>query len=503
MMAMATLKDLDLTLADVDLGAIDAEADHNLASHFIETSYAKDLLEGRREYVLGRKGSGKSALFSQLGRVVGPDVVVHSVTPDGIWGVLRQHEDQDNPNRDSAFVTAWTFVFALLAVQAIVDRDPLLPEGIRRSFAPAHQFLENNFPAGMDASAAARRFVKKIRSINLEAFGVGAGIAWDEDQGEEVARLVIKRVMAAIEPAIRHLGVVVAIDQVDEGWDGTADSKSMMIGLLRAAKDLNDKYGFRKPGENHLRIMVFLRSDIYDALKFDEKDKHRPLEHRIAWSVESLAAMVNARLPTSVSVDDLIRGGMRGDANPFSYIVARTFLRPREVLQFIGEAKNLAGSAADVIGGSSVLAAEKQYSSWKVEDLKQEYRMSDPGLATLLECLRQGLHRYPSVADLERIITERAPEMLAPPEVTARTLVEKLFDYSIVGIRVGDSGRPRYKAEEPQLALPTSGAVYIHPSLHKGLLIKEAKSPKKATASASGKSSTAVDEALAAAEYQA
>ena len=479
MMRMSTLKDLGLTLADVDLGAIDAEADHNLANHFIETSYAKDILNGRHEHVLGRKGSGKSALFSQLDRVVGPGVVVHAVTPDGVWGVLRQHEDHDNPNRDSAFVTGWTFVFALLAAQAIVDADRMLPEDVRRSFSPAHQFLQKNFPAGTNASTAARRFVKKIRSINLEAFGFGAGITWDEDQGEEVARLVIKQVMTAIEPAIRYLGLVVAIDQVDEGWDGTSDSKAMMIGLLRAAKDLNDKYGFRKPGENHLRIMVFLRSDIYEVLKFDEKDKHRPLEHPITWDREGLAAMVNARLPKPVTVDDLLRGGMRGDANPFSYIVARTFLRPREVLQFIGEAKKIAGPGAVVIGGASVLSAEKQYSSWKVEDLKQEYRMSDPTLAALLECLRQGLHRYPSVAELEATISEKAPELLAPPETTTRTLVEKLFDYSIVGIRVGDSGRPRYKAEEPQLALPTSGAVYVHPSLHKGLLIKEAKSPKK------------------------
>jgi len=477
---MATLFELGLTLKDVDLGAIDAESDHNLANHFIKTTYATDILSARHEHVLGRKGSGKSALFRQLQTVVADDVIVEQVeTNQAVWSLLKQYEDRDNPNREAAFVTAWSYVLALLTAQAIVKANLLLSEPSRRAFVPAQKFLEANFPTGTSPVAMARSFIKRIRTLDLQAFGIGGGISWEPDQTAEVASIIVEKVMAAVEPTIREVGMVLALDKLDDAWDGSADSKSMMVGLLQAAKDLNDRFGFRNANDRHLRILSFIRSDIYESLDFDDKDKHRPLELPITWTPESLAQMVTARLPEGVGVDDLLGGGMRGDANPFNYIVGRTFMRPREVLQFLGEAKKDCGKAATVISAEAIRSAEERYSAWKVDDLKQEYSKSDQDLATLLECLRQGAHRYDSIEDLEEIIASKAPQLLSPPDITPRTLVQKLFGYSVIGVRVGNSGSARFKCEIPQLTLPTTGMVYVHPSLHKGLLIKEARKDRK------------------------
>ena len=60
------LDELALTLRDVDLGGLDAESDHKLAAHFVTTPHVEYALAGRRTLFLGRKGSGKSALFRQL-----------------------------------------------------------------------------------------------------------------------------------------------------------------------------------------------------------------------------------------------------------------------------------------------------------------------------------------------------------------------------------------------------------------------------------------------------
>lgn len=472
---MTTLAQLDMTLDDLNLGAIDAEADHNLADHFIVTSYATGLLDARRENILGRKGSGKSALFTQLATVVPNGIVVENIAPDAtVWALLNKHQDPNNPNSEAAFVTAWSYILTLLAAQALVNADRELSEPTRRSFAPAHKFLQDNFKTGTGATAVTRSFIKRVRTLNLQAFGLGVGLEWEPDEVSEAATFIVEKVMTSIEPAIHEVGLVLALDKLDEIWDGSAEAKSIMVGLLRAAKHLNDKFGFRAAGQNHLRVITFIRSDIYDALSFDDKDKHRPLEHQIVWSHESLSEMVTKRLPDGVSVDDLFEGGMRGTTDPFKYIVSRTFMRPREVLQFLGEAKKDSGSHS-TISGDSIRSGEARYSAWKLEDLKQEYSKSDPGLGTLLECLRQGIHRYDSVEELESLIQAKAPQLLDPPDITARTLVEKLFSYSVIGVRVGNAGSPRFKSETPQLTLPPAGAVYVHPSLHKGLLIKEAR----------------------------
>jgi hypothetical protein len=161
------------------------------------------------------------------------------------------------------------------------------------------------------------------------------------------------------------------------------------------AKDLNDRFG---AGSEGLRVLTFLRSDIYDGLRFDDKDKHRPLEEHILWDPDGLREMLSKRLPEQIDADDLFEpGDMRGSIKPFNYIVKRTFLRPREILQFVELALKEAGIDKTEVSKDAIRSAELLYSRWKVEDLKQEFSKVSPDFGTLLEGLRQELHRYESM----------------------------------------------------------------------------------------------------------
>lgn len=55
--------------------------------------------------------------------------------------------------------------------------------------------------------------------------------------------------------------------------------------------------------------------------------------------------------------------------------------------------------------------------------------------------------------------------------------MELLFSASAIGIRLRGAGSTRFKSEDPLLALPNEGAVYVHQGLHKGLNIVEARRP--------------------------
>lgn len=217
---------------------------------------------------------------------------------------------------------------------------------------------------------------------------------------------------------------------------------------------------------------MFLRADIYDSLQFDDKDKHRPLEESITWTPDLLREMVNERLPDKVPVDDLFETGeMRGSIAPFNYIVKRTFLRPREVIQFLQECIRRAGDKGSEIMKEVIREAEEKYSVWKVEDVKQEYRRLHPSFEQLIEALRQGFHRYDSIGEFEKHLCERVPEVI--DKVGARRAMELLFDASAIGVRLGNAGVARFKCEDSDLALPASGGVYVHQSLYKGLNLRE------------------------------
>jgi hypothetical protein len=75
---------------------------------------------------------------------------------------------------------------------------------------------------------------------------------------------------------------VVALDKLDDSWDGSARARELLIGLLKTAKEINDRYGLEGPKKG-LGVIVFLRTDIYEGLRFDDKDKHGAVEEHIIW----------------------------------------------------------------------------------------------------------------------------------------------------------------------------------------------------------------------------
>lgn len=471
---MTRLEEFKLTVGDLDFGGIDAESDRGLDNYFVETQHVRYLHSGRRNQLLGRKGSGKSALFRQIPRItmnLTTRPIVGLLTPNQYaWAALRSYEEQ-GLSTEQAHTNAWKFTLIVEAVAALTSSDQKWTGAAKEAIDILSKFLKDNFgrvDPGLLNSATS--IVKGLSSFNLSAFGFGIGFDSESDR-QIITPAILEELVTLLDKVVAERPLILALDRLDDSWDGTDQAKSLMIGLLVAAKELNDRLG-AVDGKSGARVNVFLRSDIYDVLKFDEKDKHRQLEEWILWTPELLRTMVNRRLPTGLGIDDVFEiGDMRGSISPFSYIVKRTFLRPREVLQFLDEAQRKAGPTANAISKDNIRAAEERYSKWKVDDLRQEFDKAFPDFGRLLECLRQQVHRYDSIEELHKLIESRDPELAKSH--TTQVLVERLFEYSVIGVRISNQGSTRFKSEDGDLTLPHAGAVYIHQSLHKGLAITE------------------------------
>lgn len=464
-----------IRLKEVDLGTVDAEADRKLAEYFINTPQVDATLSFRSAHLLGRKGAGKSAIFTQLPRLArdryGSAAAVSLMTPDQYaWSALREYQEQ-GLLPEQAHANAWKFAIAVDAAAALLHvPEETLDEISRKALQRIRSFVTKNF--GGDAptpTSTAKSLLKGLGAFNLEAFGFGIGFEREKQQ-QILTPQLIDLLLETTSQVCRNFSVIVATDRLDDSWDGSELAKSLLIGLLKATKEINDKYSGADGKGIH--VITFLRSDIYQGLQFDDKDKHRAIEEEITWNPELLRDMVNARLPQDVSVDELFEpGDMRGSISPFNYIVKRTFLRPREVIQFLQECQKRSSQDAADISKDTVREAEERYSGWKVDDLKQEYRRVFPPFGNLLEALRQTQHRYDSVDEFLGFLQEKVKELVA--QYGARELMKRLFDASIIGVRLGNAGTARFRCEDSDLLLPTSGSVYIHQSLYRGLSIRE------------------------------
>ncbi len=116
------LDEAGLRIRDVDLGGFDAESDHKLAEDFVRTPLVDEALTGRSHLFLGRKGSGKSALFRQLPQLAidsaGPAML--DVTPyDYAWSALKSYREQ-GLGSEQAHTNAWKFTLAVELASSLI-----------------------------------------------------------------------------------------------------------------------------------------------------------------------------------------------------------------------------------------------------------------------------------------------------------------------------------------------------------------------------------------------
>src|SRR5690606_28275540 len=122
-----------------------------------------------------------------------------------------------------------------------------------------------------------------------------------------------------------HRDVFIIFDQLDRAWDATQDTKDVLIGLLLAAKDLiRDATSYQKA----VRVIVFLRDDIYDQLRFQDKNKITQSDMiELRWNEANLRELIErrARSSSNFSLDDIMTTHIVGNRQyAVPYMLSRT-----------------------------------------------------------------------------------------------------------------------------------------------------------------------------------
>ena len=72
-----------LDLSKIDLGKDEAEQDERLKEYFLKTTSYNNALTGKKTIIVGRKGSGKSAIFTLVQEELeSQGAIVIAITPE-------------------------------------------------------------------------------------------------------------------------------------------------------------------------------------------------------------------------------------------------------------------------------------------------------------------------------------------------------------------------------------------------------------------------------------
>ncbi|MGC4093112.1 MAG: hypothetical protein QM756_35530 [Polyangiaceae bacterium] len=404
------------------------------------------------------------------------------VTPDEISAdETRKFQLTGIASEDSkAFV--WRFVFATQIAKALITQDRRAAEKHPDAYIRnLRQFLlDNDIGDDLNVSEKFWRIIERIKtSISLSAFGlkISAGIEPKTPGAQTSAHLdILEAKVAEAAECTGYIGkdspFYILVDQIERIWSNDPQSDALVYGLLRAAKHVQQSV-------RGVRAVLFLRTDIYDALRFSEGDKFRSDEYRIEWDEKSLLQLVEARATASVDagfhVTDLwskVFPERIGKELTSRHLVAKTLRRPRDIIQLCNACRDMAEkNGRESIVAQDIRDAIALYSNWKLNDLANEWRVNFPFINDVLLMFTNGSYALTRTTFAQRFglittaLKARHPQFEAVFTVDA--ILSTLYAIGFLGVR--RHGRTLYSHDDPDPIGPADTDFVIHPGFRDAL----------------------------------
>ncbi len=156
---------------------------------FVATAAYSAARDARKSLILGRKGSGKSAICRMLAAENSPQFAAALVTPDGLSAEsIRRFEPKGIPP-ESAKALLWRYVLAVQVGKYIVAHAKAAHRMPRpRSVAAVKKFLASNGELNELKPMFSQAIQKLNTSVSLEAFGVKASATFGgQTEGERMS----------------------------------------------------------------------------------------------------------------------------------------------------------------------------------------------------------------------------------------------------------------------------------------------------------------------------
>jgi hypothetical protein len=428
-------------------GGIDASADRILLAAFENHAAYKNALELSRPIIVGRKGSGKSAIYKKITSDANPKAYsLGFVFSDYPWEHHLRQKQSEVPVEE-CYRESWKYFIALMLCKLILKNRSSVPDSSEAQDAllDIERFVQDSY--GSTDPSLARLFTPGQRiqlsgKLNFWAVSGEAKTIPVEDLPRfysEVNRNVIEALMKCMP---RSSIFYVCFDELYIGFDpNNADYLQRLIGLIRAAKYTNDRI---RDAEIHGGVIVLLRDDIWHTLRFEDKNKlTQDQVSEIRWSKDDgphcIKRLMERRFKEVLGNDcnwDVLFNESRQMARfqtKYDFICERGFLRPRDMIQYCNEVLRAFQQRPNETGFDNELvrSAEETYSRYFMQELEDELHKHSKSYERYFEVLKGLSNVGFSREEFDNAWNKR--QTMFDDGETPEKALEALFEFSVIG----------------------------------------------------------------------
>lgn len=519
------------------IGASDAESDRRfLDSCFVNTGDLDTLADCLmpQRIVLGRTGTGKTALLYKFARendaiVISPETLSFNYISNS---TILKYLVTTGVNLDLFFKLLWRHIFC---VELLKKKYNIYDESAQTSFFQrfnvfkrdkekekavaylrkyASKFFETTeynvkeittkFEEGLKGSLGS-----KVEVINAELGASQTLSSEEKTQVQQRAQTIINEIqMKELSGILDFLdkdvfgdsqqSYYICIDKLDENWIEDEFRYLLIRSLIETVREFNRV--------KNVKIIIAIRLDLLRRVFRETKvggfqeEKYRSLYLPLKWNSEQLKELLDKRINSliresytgaAVNTDKFLTATV-GKAQPIYYMLDRTLMRPRELIEFFNLCLAQAEGRAQITS-EMVIAAEGIYSKNRLQSLQEEWVVDYPRLLDFCWFLKKRHSQFKlkvfTQKDVEDFCTDYSlktnssdylsaeAKKLANGEVTLEVFLQNLFHVfytvGLIGLKIETYETLRWSYSEDSPISPTSingeTSVRIHPTFWRAL----------------------------------
>lgn len=544
----------------VKIGDLDAETDDFLTRAFVERNEVNILLnfDDRRFILAGRTGSGKTAILKYLDHDSKNTTTVHRIVPEELSlkylsdSIMLEYFKKLNIKMDLFYKSLWEHVIIVELIKIYTQKDQekvnnfferiknslqgkSKKEELKKLMAYQTDFwkkteervktIEENVSnklkekIGLDIKAL-NGGIKANSSIEHEladALKISKELLYTEskqivsetklDELSEIKNLLKKDAYSDVKKG-KH---ILIIDDLDKEWV----DKGIAYELIKCLIDVIKNLRF-----SNVKIIIAARDNLVDMVldtvknAGEQREKYKDLILPLHWTESELRSLINKRLAelmkekytnNAPTIDQILRSSVRKKDQPwkegFSYILKRTLMRPRDVIDYINLSIQ-ASQGKTILSKDIIQGVEKKYSKNRLDALEDEWRENYGNLKDIYNYLKKvkdgssvrtlishKLNTFESNIEnlyydkkcsyqlkqiIEEYLNSDKDNNRSKLIILFKTSLSILHKIGLVGLKNPSEKTDYYSSSERHFELEEINdetKVYIHQTFHKALLI--------------------------------
>lgn len=455
-------------------------ADEDSSRYFYKIPAVNDLENGELCYVIGRKGSGKTAIAEHLRDKSDYNTFVRSLSFKNFPFNEIYKLDDHSYTSPSQYTTIWKFVIYSAICEMMAQNakiDSWISGELSKHFSlDVERALSDSIRKLSEGSGGFTLFGNGA-TAGVKAVDIPNNASW-----QERARILERLIEEYIDDSVYFI----LFDELDEDYKDVLQSevsenyRNLLTSLFKAIQDVKRTVGRGRS----VRPVAFLRSDIYELLKDNDKNKWLDSALELRWSEGQLRSLIAFRLSRAkengngvINFDTLVEqlfasamtraGGSRRQRHVFEYILGHTLMRPRDVISYLRECAKVAiDFEASKISADFFSDVNRIFSDRLRQELIDEIQGAIPKIEEIFFAVSEVRKQIFSIDEFHEKYAAMVKTKGINTPLSFEQICDILFHFSVIGNQPKQDTARVFKYIYPSARLNRGERL----ALHKGLL---------------------------------